>query len=132
MEKAEFHKKFSLRLWNLLHFRQLTPQKLAEEAGIGIAIIYKYLEGSRAPTVEYAKKLSDYFEVTIDSLLTGDDKVTVDEVLKYLEYNRCDLLSQENIIAFKELAELIKLSKRCEDGRPEKGESDSQKVQTEG
>ena len=49
--------------------RNLTQSELAEKVGISVSAIEKYEAGTRTPLMKNAKKLANFFNITIDELL---------------------------------------------------------------
>lgn len=64
---------FGTRLTNLRKNLKLTQQELADKLGISRAALSHYEKDRRDPDSDTLIKLSDFFEVTIDYLLKGED-----------------------------------------------------------
>ena len=65
--------KFSTKLRNLRIQRGLTQMELAEKLGTGQSSITAWEQEKREPDFKTIKKIADYFEVPISSLLPSDD-----------------------------------------------------------
>ena len=112
------------RLKILRKQRRKTQQQIADLLGISRQAYSYYENGSRQPDIESLQKLSDYFDVSIDSLVSGKEHsstVTVagrDISLTLEELNIFEELKRHPIL-FHDLAtdpeqkikELIKLQK---------------------
>lgn len=58
----------------LLQKRGITPYKVAKEAGVTQTALSNWKSGRSTPTTKTLQKIADYFEVTIDYLMTGEEK----------------------------------------------------------
>ena len=85
----------------------LTQKKLGELCGIADSNIRKYESGNQNPKIETLQKIADYFNVTIDFLMTGKESsekkselTARDErdIEKILNQTREQLLSQEGLM----------------------------------
>ncbi len=71
MEKREENGLIGLkRIRNKQHFSQL---KVALDLNISREALSYYENGKRSPDVQMLKRLSDYFHVSIDYLITGHE-----------------------------------------------------------
>lgn len=52
--------------------KKLTQVELAEKIGVSTRTISQYEENNRFPRKETLKKLADFFECTIDELISDD------------------------------------------------------------
>ncbi|MED5101114.1 MULTISPECIES: helix-turn-helix domain-containing protein [Niallia] len=91
---------FSNRLKYLRTEKNLTQQSMADYLGISRQGYAKYEKGESQPDFETLKKISEYFGVTIDYLLTGEDgqSPSPDEFWK-------EILDPETRLFFKDLYE---------------------------
>lgn len=64
---------FSEILNGLLKSRNLTAYRLSKEAGISQRLIGYWKKGEKKPSAGNLQKLSDYFHVSTDYLLTGKE-----------------------------------------------------------
>ena len=53
--------------------KHLNQQKVALDLNISREALSYYENGKREPSLELLKKMSDYFNVSIDYLITGED-----------------------------------------------------------
>lgn len=58
----------------LLKERGITAYKVAQETGITTATLSSWKKGRYTPKQEKLQKIADYFGVTIDYLMTGEEK----------------------------------------------------------
>ncbi len=58
----------------LLQKYDLTPYKVAKETGVTQTALSNWKLGKSTPTTQTLQKLADYFDVTIDYLMTGKNK----------------------------------------------------------
>lgn len=61
------------RLRELRNKKKLTQEELAEKIGVTRGTYAHYEINKRQPDYETLKKLSDYFNVSLDYLITGED-----------------------------------------------------------
>ena len=78
------------RIENLRKSKKISQGKLEKELGFSNGSISKWK--TSMPTTERLQKIADYFGVTIDYLMTGNDSSNEDitdrnDILKYLEEN---------------------------------------------
>jgi len=79
---------FSDNLKYLRGQRSLTQGSVAEELKITRARLHKYEDGTSEPPIELLRKISNYYHVSIDLLVSADlRKIPIDDLLK-LEDNR--------------------------------------------
>ena len=66
-------KKFSAdKLNSLINERGITAKELSKATKIGEDLICHYRSGHRSPGLTNAALLADYFNTTVDELLTGE------------------------------------------------------------
>lgn len=77
---------FAEKLRELRKQKNLTQENLANEILVSRTLITKYESGAVYPTEENLKRLAEYFAVTTDELLSGEEKIsaTVKASLKTL------------------------------------------------
>lgn len=75
---------FAERLKELREERGLTQAEFAARVGIGTSTMTRYELGDREPTFPIARKIADYFGVTLDYL---SGKTDVKEPLNFSELN---------------------------------------------
>lgn len=73
MSKEEFTNDFYLRLINLRKQLGISQAQAAREMGLSINALNNYERNVRLPNREAMKKLCDYYRVTYDYLLTGEN-----------------------------------------------------------
>lgn len=54
----------------LCHEKEISVAKLEREIGLGNATISRW--GTSSPTVENVRKVADYFDVTVDQLISDN------------------------------------------------------------
>ncbi|MGN7945553.1 helix-turn-helix domain-containing protein [Bacillus sp. 22446] len=64
---------FEVRLIQLRKTKKLTQEQMAEKIGIHRATYANYERGYRQPDYDTLIKIADFFEVTTDYLLRGED-----------------------------------------------------------
>ena len=85
----EFHEK----LQELRTQKQLTQEELAAALYVSRAAVSKWESGRGYPSIDSLKSIADFFSVSIDELLSGDDVVTIaTEEKKRAKERLCDLL----------------------------------------
>ena len=92
----------------LLQKYGVTPYRVAKEAGVTQTALSNWKSGRSTPTTKTLQKIADYFEVTIDYLMTGDiseesheKKLTPKDekdIEKILEQTREQLMNQEGLM----------------------------------
>ena len=73
MSKEEFATDFYQRLIDLRKSLGISQAQAAREMGISINALNNYERNVRLPNREAMKKLCDYYNVSYDYLLTGED-----------------------------------------------------------
>lgn len=58
----------------LLQEHNITAYKVAKEAGVTQTALSNWKTGKSTPTTKTLQKIADYFGVSIDYLMTGEDK----------------------------------------------------------
>lgn len=58
----------------LLQRNGVTPYKVAKEAGVTQTALSNWKSGKSTPTTKTLQKIADYFDVTIDYLMSGEEK----------------------------------------------------------
>lgn len=69
----------SERLRNLRHQKGLSMMYVGKKLGLGISTISQYETGKRLPNAEILKILADFYGVSIDYLVKGDETPTKKE-----------------------------------------------------
>lgn len=54
--------------------KHVTDYEVAKQAGLSRSTLSEWKKGSLQPSIETLKKLSEYFNVSIDYLVNGDKK----------------------------------------------------------
>ncbi len=62
------------RIENLLSVRGMSAYKLSKETGISTGLLSQWKKRSQAPSADKLKIVADYFGVSTDYLLTGEQK----------------------------------------------------------
>lgn len=92
----------------LLQNHNVTPYKVAKEAGVTQTALSNWKSGRSTPTTKTLQKIADYFGVTIDYLMTGNGNSEKKEIVltpkderdieKILDQTRQQLISQEGLM----------------------------------
>lgn len=92
----------------LLQKYGVTPYKVAKEAGVTQTALSNWKSGRSTPTTKTLQKIADYFGVTIDYLMTGNENGEKSnssltsrdqrDIEKILEQTREQLTSQEGLM----------------------------------
>ena len=90
---------------NLLKERGITAYKVAQDTGITTATLSSWKKGRYTPKREKLQKLADYFGVTVDYLMTGENNAENSlthkdekDIERILDQTREQLLSQEGLM----------------------------------
>ena len=84
---------FNEKLQMLRKQKGLTQEELAKDLYVSRTAISKWESGRGVPNIESLKAVSEYFSVTIDQLLTGEEILTIaDEESRQKEANMRDLV----------------------------------------
>lgn len=72
--RSDKFESFRRNLKTLIHNRGLTLTGMSAELGMSTASLSRYLNGDRAPDLEYVLRIANYFDISVDWLLglTGD------------------------------------------------------------
>lgn len=65
---------FASTLYGLIKEKGLTCEQFAKEIGVSRQTISNYINEKQMPTTNVAKKIADYFGVSMDMLINGDEK----------------------------------------------------------
>lgn len=88
------------RLRELRMNLNLSAEKLGEMVGKSKSTIIKYEKNLRDPSSDTLKKFSEIFNVSIDSLIQGDDKTMTDiedDILQYLHLPLDQIAKDKNV-----------------------------------
>lgn len=67
---------YSNRLKQLMEDNQITQEELAKKVGASQTVICYYMLNKREPRLSMAKKIADYFGVTIDYMMQSDEELS--------------------------------------------------------
>ena len=109
-------KTFGERLKALRNAKKLKQEELAQKISISKSAIGMYERNEREPSFEILEKLANYFEVTIDFLLTGAQQKK-DNNTSGLFFFDMDGLTDEEIEDIKRHIEYVKWKAKEERGR---------------
>jgi transcriptional regulator with XRE-family HTH domain len=85
------------RMRSLRESKELTQKQLADKLGIPNQNVSNYERGFRQPDYDTLQKIANFFEVSIDYLITGNEyRVSSDEMWK-------ELLDPKTELFFKDL-----------------------------
>lgn len=98
-------KVFSDILENLRNRSGLTQKDLAAKLGIARTTYSGYANGTREPDHNTLRKISSYFGVSMDYLLTGEEgkKLIIEDSMKIRlneEFDKLTKEEQENLLSF--------------------------------
>lgn len=92
----------------LLNERRVTAYRVAKETGVTTATLTNWKKGNYTPKQDKLQKIADYFGVTIEYLMTGENSSEVPspvltarderDIEKILENTRNQLLNQEGLM----------------------------------
>lgn len=71
------------RLKQLMEQNGLTQNELAEKTGISQSVICYYILDKREPCISIAKKIADYFGVSVDYMLRSDEELSTNHDSKW-------------------------------------------------
>ncbi len=108
---------FACNLKNLRESRNITQEELAEYLQVSRPTIAGYETKSRQPDFERLEKISQFFDVSIDYLLTGSEITTEANLIKKVSeksidrnvlsgYRKLSLESKQDILKYIELLQL--------------------------
>lgn len=116
-----------LKLRELRKKSDLTMKELGAEIGVAESTISQYETGKRQPDYETLLKLGEFFGVTVDYILTGEEKapaqedertITFDDFTYAMQSETKDLTAMDKQI-------LLSMAKQLNDARKQKnGESE--------
>lgn len=61
------------RILSLLKERDIRASQLARETGLSSGLISQWKKGLQTPSAKSLQKIADYFDVSVDFLLTGEE-----------------------------------------------------------
>lgn len=64
---------FQARLRSLIESRGIYIYALAEDLGVSVPTVHRYLSGKRTPDLIYVVRIAQYFDVSVDWLLGVSD-----------------------------------------------------------
>lgn len=73
---------FWIRISELSEKYGLTQQKLSDDIGVGLPTFKNWKTRLLLPEINYIMKLADYFNVTVEYLMTGKNGPTLDDDLQ--------------------------------------------------
>lgn len=79
---------FSNKLKELRKKNGLTQLELSKKLGIGQSTIGMYESNIRKPSYEVIKKIADYFNVTVDYLISDNDIEDLEDIDDLIEFTR--------------------------------------------
>ena len=97
-----FFERFEL----LLKTKDISRSKLAEDLQIRTALISEWKKNGNLPNAEIAIKLAEYFDISLDYLLTGKlrNELSDEDAVLLVRYHN---LSSENKAAFNQLLKAV-------------------------
>ena len=99
-------------LKQLRNSKKLTQEQLALELGTSKSAISMYENGNREPDFEMLETIADFFNVDLDYLIKGSNKIDKEEKKLITNYNRLDEEDQTKLVDYsKELVNSDKYKK---------------------
>ena len=89
---------FGIRLKKLRCKRK--PAEICKDLGITIQSLYRYEKGERTPDIVMAKKIADYYGVTLDGLF-GDNNITTDDITHFSNITGLSTKAIKTLISLK-------------------------------
>lgn len=89
---------FGIRLKKLRLKRK--PEEICKDLGITIQSLYRYEKGERIPNIIMAKKIADYYGVTLDGLF-GDNNITTDDIARFSNITGLSIKAIKTLISLK-------------------------------
>lgn len=96
-----------LTAWHPVYHRKITQKELADHVGVRPQTVALYLKGVTAPAPKHLLKMADFFCVSTDYLLTGQEKQNTAEdafvidPLRNIQQQASTLLNQTNYLIAK-------------------------------
>ena len=72
---------FGKKVTALRKEKKLSQQELATKVGTHLSVLAKYERDDVKPSIENAKKIADFFDVTLDYLVSDNEKIVKDKAL---------------------------------------------------
>lgn len=121
-------KNMTERLLDLMKSRGIKGIHLAEGTSISTATISRILKGTQKPTAETLYKFAQYFNVTMEFLLIGEDSgYTMEEIKLIYYYRQMNKTDQEDLL----LVAKMKAEKRKKEETPKLSRSEHNNSNTE-
>jgi transcriptional regulator with XRE-family HTH domain len=84
---------FNKKLQNLRKQKGITQENLAEALYVSRTAISKWESGRGYPNIESLKAISNFFDITVDELISGEELLSIaEESTKQKQNNICDLI----------------------------------------
>ena len=99
MDRMEFHKKLQI----LRKQKGLTQEKLAEALFVSRTAVSKWDSGKGYPGIDSLKRLAEFYAVTVDDLLSGEEVLTIAKE----EQARTAGLRRDLVFGFSDLSTLL-------------------------
>lgn len=68
-------KQLSSKIKDLREARGLSPEELAERLGFAKSTVWAYESGKKQVSVVHLERLADFFEISVDSLLSRNERI---------------------------------------------------------
>lgn len=96
------------RLSELRKKGKLTQEEIAKMVGVGRTTYAMYEQGNRQPDYDTLQKIAEFFEVSIDYLITGKERVKEEKSNAHLFFFDKDDLTDQDIEEIKKHIEYVK------------------------
>lgn len=105
----------------LLQRRGITAYKVAKDTGLTQTLLSNWKNGKSIPNTQNLKKIADYFGVTVDYLMTGEDKTETKNDFSELEgaYFSLAKEAQESGIDPDDIRKIIEIVRSVRDKKGE-------------
>ena len=100
---------------NLCELNNVTPYRVCKETGITTATISNWKAGRYVPKQDKMKKIADYFGVTVDYLMTGEEDTGVEgtkDIAKEKRIREYDRILLDMGLTPEDLESLIDLAQK--------------------
>lgn len=99
MDRMEFHEKLQI----LRNQKGITQEKLAEALFVSRTAVSKWETGKGYPGIDSLKRLAEFYAVTVDELLSGEQVLTIAKE----EQTRTAGIRQDLVFGFSDLSTLL-------------------------
>ena len=102
---------FNENLYQMRVLKRISQEEVAIYAGITKSAVSKYERGAASPTLDVAKKIAEFFSVTVDYMVSSPN---ANSEKAHLEYTQAIKFAIDNNISAQKLIELMKFARSLE------------------